>query len=84
MNKTEWGSCIVVGSTVLIWNAILKLLPEKWFSKLNTSKLINEDEESKSIVVKKLAEQRQKESSEPVEAVPEEQRGDDDDHYQEA
>lgn len=34
MNKTEWGSCIVIGSTVLLWNAILKLLPEKWFAKL--------------------------------------------------
>lgn len=34
LSRTEWGSCIVVGSTVLIWGAILKLLPEKWFSKL--------------------------------------------------
>jgi magnesium-transporting ATPase (P-type) len=44
LDRGEWGSCIVVGSTVLLWSAILKLLPEKWFAKLNTSRLINEDE----------------------------------------
>lgn len=56
MNRTEWGSCIAVGSTVLIWGAILKLLPERWFSKLNTSKLINEDKETDNMLLKKINE----------------------------
>lgn len=60
LGRTEWGSCIVIGSLVLIWGAILKLLPEKWFSKLNTSKLVNEDEQADSELLKKLNEQKEK------------------------
>jgi hypothetical protein len=85
MNRTEWGSCIVVGSTVLIWGAILKLLPEKWFSKLNTSKLVNEDEKTESAIVKKMNETKKPVTvQEPAEVNEENDVGDEDDNFDRA
>jgi len=85
LNRTEWGSCIAIGSTVLIWGAILKLLPESWFSRLNTSKLINEDEVNESKFVKMVAEKKKVVSEDPGTEEEEQQNmGDDDDHFDRA
>lgn len=77
LDRTEWGSCIVVGSTVLIQGAVLKLLPESWFSRLNTSKLVNEDEENDNTILKKMHEQKKPVAQTPDEEAEEGEEGDD-------
>jgi magnesium-transporting ATPase (P-type) len=34
LNRSEWGSCIAVGSTTVIVSAIIKLLPDEFLYKL--------------------------------------------------
>lgn len=60
MSRTEWGSCIVIGSTNLVFGALLKVLPEKWFKRLEGAKLIDEDEQSKSALVKTISDGKKK------------------------
>jgi len=43
LTRTEWGTCIVIGSTNLIWGAVLKVLPDTWFKRLEGAKLVDED-----------------------------------------
>jgi hypothetical protein len=45
MDKSGWGACIAVGTTNLLVSALLKLTPESWVSKINTSAMIDEDKE---------------------------------------
>jgi magnesium-transporting ATPase (P-type) len=34
MERSEWGSCIAVGSTTLLISALIKVIPETWIRKL--------------------------------------------------
>ena len=43
MTKSEWGSCIVIGSTSLLISAILKLTPDSWIGKIPADRFVNED-----------------------------------------
>lgn len=42
LERSEWGACIVMGSTTLLASALIKLTPEKWVN-INTDGFINED-----------------------------------------
>jgi len=78
LNRSEWGACIIVGSTVLIISAILKLTPEKWVA--GVGGFINEDQEAKgglSEYLKKQSEDKPK-KTEMVELADEE----DEDNFQ--
>lgn len=46
LGRSEWGSCIAVGSTSLAVSAVIKLLPDEWLEKLP---LINKGDEDKAI-----------------------------------
>jgi magnesium-transporting ATPase (P-type) len=43
LSRTEWGTCICIGSTVLVASALIKLTPESWVEKFGAKHLINED-----------------------------------------
>jgi magnesium-transporting ATPase (P-type) len=78
LSRTEWGSCIVVGSTNLLWAALLKVLPERWFKRLEGAKLIDEDAKTESAIVKTINEQKKKMNAPPVESGDEPDMGGDD------
>jgi hypothetical protein len=87
LDRTEWGSCIVVGSTVLLWGAFLKLIPDRYFAKFNTSKLVDEDAQADNAIIKKMNEQKSKAAAinEPIEEPnDDEDVGDEDDHFDRA
>lgn len=46
LKKSEWGSCIIVGASALLFGAFVKLLPKKYFKKFKN--IINEDEKPES------------------------------------
>jgi len=46
LSTTQWLLCLGIGVTSLIWNAVLKLLPDSWFPKLGDE---NEGEEASEI-----------------------------------
>lgn len=43
LTRSEWGACIMVGSSTLAASALVKLTPEKWV-KIDADKFINEDQ----------------------------------------
>lgn len=43
LDRNEWGSCIFMGSTVLVVAALSKLIPDSIMDKVPIDKLINED-----------------------------------------
>ena len=45
LTRSEWGSCIVVGTSALLISFIVKCTPEKWVEGVDASKFINEDKE---------------------------------------
>lgn len=51
MSKSEWGACIVVGSTPLLISFILKWTPVSWVEKIPSGKLINEDAKTENKVL---------------------------------
>jgi len=85
LTRGEWGSCIVVGSTVLLWSALLKLTPDSLLTKLASNRFINEDEELKSKLLDGIASAEGKgkpapPKDEPTETEPDEDN--DNDNYQ--
>jgi magnesium-transporting ATPase (P-type) len=48
LQRSEWGSCIAVGSTTLLVSAIIKLLPDEFLEKLPFIQKGNEDEKMES------------------------------------
>lgn len=46
LQRSEWGSCIAVGSTTLVISAIIKLIPDHWLQKLPMINKGNEDDSS--------------------------------------
>ena len=43
MEKSEWGACIIVGSTTLLISFLLKLTPEGLLKRMPVPKFFNED-----------------------------------------
>lgn len=87
MSRTEWGSCIVIGSTVLLWAALLKFLPDRWFKCLENNKIIDEDKKTDSFIVKKLDEKKKEmktKKDEPTVIDEGSNVEDGDDHYEAA
>lgn len=53
LSKSEWGTQIAVGSSVLLASLLLKLTPEKWVNKIPTG-MINEDAECDNKMLGKI------------------------------
>ena len=47
LTKSEWGACIVAGSSPLLISLILKVTPARWVELVPTSKFVNEDHSPK-------------------------------------
>lgn len=45
LTRSEWGSCIVVGTSALLISFMVKCTPEKWVEGVDASRFINEDKE---------------------------------------
>lgn len=52
LTKSEWGGCIVIGASPLLISVLLKLTPEKWLTKVNVNRLVDENKvvENKGIL----------------------------------
>jgi len=48
LTTSEWGGCIVIGSTPLLISALLKLSPESWLAKVKLDKFIDESKDMSS------------------------------------
>jgi len=43
ISRTEWGTCMAIGTTPLLIAPLLKLTPEKWLQKMKLDKMVDEN-----------------------------------------
>jgi hypothetical protein len=59
IRKSEWGACIIAGSTVIVIAWILKYIPDRFMKKIPFTKFVDENEKVSNVAFDKLLEKSQ-------------------------
>lgn len=66
IRKSEWGACIIAGSTVLVIAWIIKFIPDRFIAMIPFTKFIDENEKVSNAAFDKLLEQSQQKVNIPA------------------